>query len=338
MKKTTLFLLLILGACHSKENAKPVQHLSEMRKVTYSITLIPTSKNSSPIQKLIWQENSPSERTVYWNGKQSSSREINNEMDFKSEAITIRDMAKSIYVKPLQFFCYSNEFEETEAMKSQPDIVKLLPETKTILGHLCKKATIEMEYKNYTIWYAADIQTQDPTKGVLQFKSIPGFIMEMDEKSTSGNLPFYTKYTVTSLSSVANDASVFETPKDAIAIKQGEEPIDVNWNLVQKAMLAENAKNPISATNKAAFLGTWLLKINQDYIKINIAEKPGTADLLFAETYCYNGKSEEIETKTAVFFGNKLLVKNPAPNYSLYTIVKGKLKMDRSDFALEKIK
>ena len=103
-------------------------------------------------------------------------------------------------------------------------------------------------------------------------------------------------------------------------------------------MLAENAKNPISAANKSAFLGTWILKIKQDYIKIDIVEKPKSADLLFTETYYYNGKSEEVETKMAVFFGNKLLVKHPAPNYSLYTIVNGKLKMDGSDFTLEKIK
>jgi GLPGLI family protein len=60
--------------------------------------------------------------------------------------------------------------------------IELLPDTKSIAGYLCYKATVKIEnpanpYNIYDLWYTKDIEIKEPN-WCTPFKSIPGVLME----------------------------------------------------------------------------------------------------------------------------------------------------------------
>lgn len=59
--------------------------------------------------------------------------------------------------------------------------IKLLPDTKSVAGFLCKKAQVEVsspaEPYSYDLWYTEEIKIKDPN-WCTPFKSIPGVLME----------------------------------------------------------------------------------------------------------------------------------------------------------------
>ncbi len=65
--------------------------------------------------------------------------------------------------------------------EEQPEFKwKLEKETKTILGHLCKKATMRFSGRNYIAWFTEAISSNN---GPYKFEGLPGLILElMDTK------------------------------------------------------------------------------------------------------------------------------------------------------------
>ena len=60
--------------------------------------------------------------------------------------------------------------------------IELLPDTKSIAGYLCYKATVKIDnpanpYNIYDLWYTKDIEIKEPN-WCTPFKSIPGVLME----------------------------------------------------------------------------------------------------------------------------------------------------------------
>ncbi len=56
---------------------------------------------------------------------------------------------------------------------------KLLPDTMSVLGYECKKATTYFRGRNYTAWYAPDIPVSD---GPWKFGGLPGLILRVEDE------------------------------------------------------------------------------------------------------------------------------------------------------------
>lgn len=55
---------------------------------------------------------------------------------------------------------------------------KLLPDTMTIMGYLCKKATCKFYCREYTVWYAPEIAISE---GPWKFSGLPGLILKVSD-------------------------------------------------------------------------------------------------------------------------------------------------------------
>jgi hypothetical protein len=67
----------------------------------------------------------------------------------------------------------------------------LLDDKKTILGYLCKKATIQLKNgDNYTVYYTADVQPS-VKENRFEYKDIPGFVLEISVVSAYNDLKYF---------------------------------------------------------------------------------------------------------------------------------------------------
>lgn len=76
--------------------------------------------------------------------------------------------SNSIYYEKIVLSTYKNTF------KNDLDY-KLVTGDSIIAGYNCKKATVELSGRNYTIWYAGEISISD---GPYKFKGLPGLVLE----------------------------------------------------------------------------------------------------------------------------------------------------------------
>lgn len=99
-------------------------------------------------------------------------------------------------------------------------------ETKTIAGHLCKKALVvfeELDFPEAYVYYTEDIKFKDPN-WTLPYKKIPGVMLEYEIEQYDIRM----KFTATKVVKASVDDSVFEMPEDYSLIPHKEVEREVN--------------------------------------------------------------------------------------------------------------
>jgi hypothetical protein len=304
----------------------------KVNKVVYSVEVLPreNSRHAGPLRQKMLEDNLAVERTVYFDGKRSSTVEVTNDYGFRGITTIIRDSNSWRYSKQLPYInvWFKAEDPLSGEIQSEPPIVTLFDEQKTLLGYTCKKATIEKEYKRFVIWYAPDLKTDDPTEAILQEEDIPGTILEMDEYLTSGDVDWYTRYKVTSIDLDVKDASVLEIPKGAVKMNSPDEAAEKNRELFEKAMATEK---PLTREEKEVYLGTWRLNYKGDIVEL-LVERFGDDTYSLTETRIIGGKRTQTKHGLVRFYGPRLFF-DEAPAWKTYVLTKnGELQQEQNNF------
>lgn len=329
--------ILFSISCQNNAVATKTPTNMQIGKIVYSLEVFQLENTSllSPLQLELIRQSFPSERIVYFNGKQSCSQEITMDYGFRGLTTLLKDSSsqKYRYVKsfPYSDFWFKLEDELPSKTESSPPIVTFSDEKKDILGYSCKKAIVDESSVIYTIWYTTEIHIDDPTNAVIQKKAIPGVILEMDEKWTASNLSYYKKYTVKSIDlKHKSDPAIFDIPTGAIEVEDSGVASKRNRELFEKAMESDFEKRTI--------IGKWVLVYEDDSIELLIEQTPDLKknSYILSETLILDGKRTKIPSVLAHFYGSKLLVEEP-PNYVTYSLTdKGDLKLDQGDFFVYK--
>jgi hypothetical protein len=119
-------------------------------------------------------------RTVWFDGKHSRTEEINLDYGVRSLAIRIRSIDSVLYCKSLRAVRFCVEEPIDRPSRVAPPYFKPLDETAVIAGIHCRKAKY-VGSKQLEIWYAEEIEIDDPTGGVLQLEGVPGWILRTDD-------------------------------------------------------------------------------------------------------------------------------------------------------------
>lgn len=123
----------------------------------------------------------------------------------KDEAVILRELGGVKYISRLNAAQWHDQNKRYEGMT-----VTLGSETKTILGYVCRKATVKLQDgSQLELYYAVEI-TPSASENAYQFKGIPGLVLEYEAQAEKGNKVKYTA-TVINLSPVP--ASRFEVPQ-----------------------------------------------------------------------------------------------------------------------------
>lgn len=320
--KTILLLCLTFIACHSQQKTNT--------KVTYTKELLPRKGIKLELLQQLLLKDIAVTGVLYFNEAESQVTEMNSDFNFRSPMTIIKSSNDSLS-KCYKSFPYLNFWYKAErfheSIKSVPDIVTFSSETKSILGHSCKRVTIETEYYRYIIWYAPDLKLADQTRTIPQFESVLGAVLEMNQFWTDNKMKLFRHFKITSIEQNTRDKGLYEIPEGFLEMKDTDAAESANWENMLKATQNENYPE----TEKQKFIGNWILKAGKDRIKVIIERRPDGSYSL-SEIQTYQGEEQPYQTFPAEFHGRRLLAKD-SPNYHTYYLTEdGKLKKEFGDF------
>lgn len=302
-------------------------------KIIYDIEVVLSEDADTPAEysrelyQKILTSNSPSSRTVYFDGKSSTTQEVNSVYGFTGPTTTIRkaDSDRYTYCKEFPQLSFYLEFEDEVKANGEfvPVQVSYSGKEKRILGFRCKEATLTDANSIFKIWYTDEITVRDSTHAILHHDKIPGIILEQTELPSSGPTYFYRHYTATSFSSDPLPNGIFEVPPGYQQVKSIDEARAKNKSLMEQYATEELANSPLNEDEKKMFLGAWLITSEADSLLLHIVESDqhsmgmnNYAVLL----YYLNSPERPLQAASiqeARLMGRKLLVDTP-PNIDLY--------------------
>jgi len=119
-------------------------------------------------------------------------------------AVILREIGPNKLMTRMDNAKWANENKRYEGA-----VMTITPETKTILGYECKKATIRLkDSSSYNLYYAPNI-VPSVREFEFQFKEIPGFVLEYEAQVPDGKK---ITYTATKINFSPVQASRFDVP------------------------------------------------------------------------------------------------------------------------------
>lgn len=203
MKKIIGLLFAFVGfALNSAAQQRVVAECT----VTYQISLEENNQNKD-VQNAIQQ----STKTVYIKG--NDSRVDLNSPSLLQSVIYDKTNGSAVILREFgnnKFMTSLNNKEWKEANKQFEGMsIKLINETKTILGYECKKAVLNLKDSTvFNVYYASTI-IPSVREFEYQFKDVPGFVLEFDIREQGTSIVRY-KATKINLSPV--QASKYDIP------------------------------------------------------------------------------------------------------------------------------
>ncbi|WP_193813125.1 GLPGLI family protein [Kaistella flava (ex Peng et al. 2021)] len=170
MKKLTYLLILFFISNYL---------LSQKMRIVYEIEMRPDTLNLNKIEKDVHFLDIINFESYYYAPLYVSfnNNEVNQKLD-NSQILNKLKTAYTIY-NNLQHNTVINYIKLDEYYAYKDDVVinwDLKKDTLSILGHLCKSATMEFRGRKYTAWYALDIPINE---GPYKFKKLPGLILKI---------------------------------------------------------------------------------------------------------------------------------------------------------------
>lgn len=140
---------------------------------------------------------------------------------------------------------------------------KIMPETKSIAGYTCQKASLSYSGRNWEIWFTSDISLQE---GPFIFNGLPGLIIYM--KDTKNNYEF--SFTGIKKDEIT-DINFFSTTFLEVTKKQLAKVLIDHYNDPYREMKTGNIKVLWQDENGKPFKPDYkdLTKNEQQYIKKN---------------------------------------------------------------------
>lgn len=125
---------------------------------------------------------------------------------------------------------YYMPYTKTEIVQKQnaggTHTIQYGTETKTIAGHLCKKATVTVNGHVLVYWLASDINTGTPY--IKNYIELVGFPLEFDYYNTAGTL---ITFTATNISTATVADSVFTISTTGYTLKSYDELEVINGGM-----------------------------------------------------------------------------------------------------------
>lgn len=290
---------------------------------------IPTPKFYEEFSK----ENLEKDISIYFNGHKSLTEQLDNHYCFWSKTTSIRDTSAWITIhKPLKYVHFWDKYQEAlPVCEEKPDspTFNFTKINKQILDYTCEQVIVESSSNKKICWFTKQLQLKDPTQVLIQYDSIPGTILEMEEywlKFNQGETIWqYVKTThVKSIEQVKVPANFFEVPKGAQKM-DSEQAQKLNTKRIQEANRKEKQ---LSLEEKNKFLGIWTLRMDDYGLQIEINEL-GNNSYEFTEKYLQAGHLNYPQKGKAAFYGSILIV-NDCIRYKLTP--EGKLQEVQNSF------
>lgn len=304
-------------------------------KIIYDIEVVLSEDAETPseysreLYQKILSSNSPSSRTVYFDGKSSTTQEVNSVYGFNGLVTTIRKAGsdKYTYCKEFPQLSFYMELEDEVEANGEfvPVQVSYSGKEKRILGFRCKEATLTDANSIYQIWYTDEITITDSTHAILHHDKIPGIILEQTELPSSGPTYFYRHYTATAFSSDPLPNGIFEIPDGYQQVSSIDEARTKNKALMEQKAKEELADSPLNEDEQKRFLGAWLITTQVDSILLHIVESDQHSmgmNNYSVLLYYLNSPDRPLPAASiqeARLMGRKLLVESP-PNFDLYSL------------------
>lgn len=270
------------------------------------------------------------DKIIFFDGHQSLTEQENNDDGFWSNTTMIQDTSSwIIYHESLQYVHFWGRYKEAIPTTEKPDLptVTFTKKTKKLLGYSCEQVIFEYSGKRLICWFTTALQIKDYTKTLIQFDSIPGTILEMEEYWIGLNCWHYIKTTqVKSMEQMKVPSTFFELPKDILKM-DSEEAMELNF---KRMVEASKKDKPLSPEERNKFLGTWVLVMDNYGLQLDIKEV-GNNSYEVIETDIENNLLTLTKKEKAAFYGSFFVVNEPRfVRYKLTT--DGKLQEEKNPF------
>lgn len=128
-------------------------------------------------------------------------------------AVILKELGGNKYLYNLTAAQWAEKNKDFDGMQ-----VSFQNETKTILGYECKKAVLTLKNGTETTVYYATAIKPSLSENPLQFKGIPGFVLEYESEISAGKK---ISYTAMKINFNPAAVSVFEIPKTGYRVMPG---------------------------------------------------------------------------------------------------------------------
>ncbi len=279
--------------------------------------------------KELYKQSQEKDKTIYFDGNKSLSEQLDNDYCFWSNTTTIRDTSPWItFHKPLQFVHFWDRFEEPKPINEEsPDspTFTYTKKKKQILNYSCDQVIIESSTNRKVCWFTKQLQLKDPTNMLLQFDSVPGTILEMEEYWPGPNYWQYVNTTrVKSIEQIIVPFNFFEVTSTAKKM-DSEQAEKLNFKCFVEA---SGKEKQLSQEEKSKFLGTWILKQGDFGFQIEINDL-GNNLYEVVEAEIESNHLIRVKSEKANFYGSNL-VANECISYFLNE--KGRLQNEQDSF------
>jgi len=343
--------LLLLSACQSSQTMEKQTNKESLTctKVVYSYSYSSeeeadttdqqhTTKAERIIQSRskramfiseIEKQHLEKDKTLWFDGKKSLTEQEDDDFGFWSKTTEIRDSSSWITIhKPLQYLHFWDRYEKpipTNSEKPDDPTFRFTKKKKQILNYTCEQVVVESSSNKKICWFTKQLQLEDPTNELIQFDSVPGTILEIEEYWLGLNYWQYVRTTrVKSIEQVKVPFNFFEVPKTAQKMNS-EQAANLNF---KRLVEANKKKKQLSQEEKSKFLGIWALNIDGYGLQIEINDL-GNNSYAFTQTDIEAGKLTLTKTEKASFYGSYLVL-NECILYKL--TADGKLQEEQNPF------
>lgn len=265
------------------------------------------------------RRNAPESRVVYFDGARSRVEEVNADYGVRGPAFELREAGRDTitYCKEFPSFGFCVEYPALSPPGGEPPYLSPADETATIAGMACRKGEYQGA-RHLFVWYTEDVAPHDPTGAVLQLEGVPGLVLQTEEVAYSDTIDALRRETVVELSFDPPPPETFNVPPNYRRFSGIDEARAEDRRLLEARAEEETRRRPLSASERDAFVGRWLLEAPHDKLLVEV-ERDGEGDLRFRTTVLTapEGVAGRVTDERAHVEGRLLLVEEP-PNYRLY--------------------
>ena len=298
-------------------------------KIVYRITFVPNPSYrggrsdlfSDELHARIRRQNTPEWRVVYFDGSHSRTEEINVDYGVRSPSFQLRSAGHDTitYCKEFPHFNFCIEYPIQLAPGGPPPYLAPTEETATIAGVICRKGKYQGP-RHALVWYAEDLDVEDPTGAVLQLEGVPGLILQTEDIAASDTVDAVRRVTVTELSFEPPPPEIFSAPASYRKFDSIDDARAEDRRMLDAKSADELQRHPLGDNEREMFIGEWLFDTPTDKILVVIAPA-GEDEFRFSTTVLTApaGAAGRVSEEKALMKGRLLMVEEP-PNYRLYKL------------------
>jgi hypothetical protein len=298
-------------------------------KIVYRTTFVPNPSYrgdrsnlfSDDLHARIRRRNVPETRVVYFDGDHSRSEEINVDYGVRSPSFQLRTAGRDAitYCKEFRNFGFCVEHPVQLPVGGPPPDLTSTDETVTIVGLHARKGKYQGPLQLF-VWYAEEVEVEDPTGAVLQLEGVPGLILQTESVAGSDRIDTLKRVTVIELSFEPPPPEIFSVPSNYLKFDDIDEARVEDRRMLDVKSSEELRLRPLAVDERDMFVGEWLLELPEDRLLLQIA-RTGENEFLF-RTSVLSAPADLaglVSDEKACMKGRLLLVEEP-PNYRLYKL------------------